>query len=87
MNQERSAVMTPSDYTVQEHIIELQRVANQMRLAREVRAQTPAHPNIIAGWLNRMFAARPRQERRPQPEIMTIPCRRLPELCIDEALG
>lgn len=85
--------MMPSDYTVQEHIAELQRVAQQMRLARELRAQEAgSKPNIVARWLNRLFAALRRQERHPQPERMPAPrtAFRRPaqrELCIEDAVG
>ena len=80
--------MSPSDYTVQEHIAEMQRVAAQVRLAREAGIQ----PNVIALWLNRLSTALHRQESnpQPQPELMPMPrtanpCVTLPELCIDEA--
>lgn len=54
--------MSPTEYTVQEHIAEMHRVAAQVRLAREVRNQ----PNAAA-WLTRLLTAL----RRPSlPEMV-----------------
>ncbi|MEP7293478.1 MAG: hypothetical protein ABI835_16960 [Chloroflexota bacterium] len=50
--------MPPTEYTVQEHIAEMHRVAAQVRLAREVRNQ----PNRTH-WLARLLTTL----RRPSP--------------------
>jgi len=84
--------MNPSDYTVQEHIVELRRVAAQQRLAREVRAHNVgSQPIIVVQWLNRLFAALRRHDHPRQPELkptLTVtakPGATLPELYVDEA--
>ncbi len=60
--------MSPSDYTVQEHIAELHRVAAQVRLAREVHTQPK-----IAVWLARLTAALRRQPQA-RVETLSVPC-------------
>lgn len=89
--------MNPSDYSVQEHIAELRRIAAQQRLAREALANHGgSQPNIVARSLNHLFALlrRPQVRRQLTPRVAlnrpafsakANPCATLPELCIDEA--
>lgn len=89
--------MNPSDYTVQEHIAELRRIAAQQQLARQALASSgSSQPSIVTRSLNRLFALlrRPPLHRQPSPRVAlnrpafsakANPCATLPELCIDEA--